>query len=249
MNFKMAMLSDIGIKKKTNQDSCCVKEAKTHKGNVALSVICDGMGGLEKGEVASGTLIHAFSKWFEKDLPDILSLPQPIAEVQYQWDRLIKEQAVRPPLYSEEINNNLIDRVVPDITFMSDVLGIEMSVLQKDGNTDGADDDRQEAPVPERIIGYLFKNIAYAPHEDYHERINDIGRELPGIEHEHRHKSREHDQFPLGKIDDVRRPVDQDDAQRYERIDGAHGQAREKQLDIDRPIHIRPPSDWRYRPS
>ena len=51
----------------------------------------------------------------------------------YLVDRLIKEQAVRPPLYSEEINNNLIDRVVPDITFMSDVLGIEMSVLQKDG--------------------------------------------------------------------------------------------------------------------
>ena len=123
------------------------------------------------------------------------------------------------------------------------------AVLQKDGNTDGTDDDRQEAPVPERVIGYPLKNIADSSHEDYHERINDIGREFPGIEHEHRHKSREHDQFPLGKIDDVRCPVDQDDTQRYERIDGAHGQACEKQLDIDCPIHIRPPSDWRYRPS
>lgn len=107
MNFKMAMLSDIGIKKKTNQDSCCVKEAKTHKGNVALFVICDGMGGLEKGEVASGTLIHAFSKWFEKDLPDILSLPQPIAEVQYQWDRLIKEQNQNIAAYGRNLKLQL----------------------------------------------------------------------------------------------------------------------------------------------
>jgi len=68
---------------------------------------------------------------------------------------------------------------------------------------------KMETPmVLMRIIGYLFKNIAYAPHKENHERINDIGRELPGIEHVHRYKSREHDQFPLGKIDDVRRPID-----------------------------------------
>lgn len=51
----------------------------------------------------------------------------------YLADRLTKEQVVRPKVYSAEMKNNLIDRVVSDITFMSDALGIEMSVLQKDG--------------------------------------------------------------------------------------------------------------------
>ena len=51
----------------------------------------------------------------------------------YLEDRLTKEQVVRPKVYSAEMKNDLIDRVVSDITFMSDVLGIEMSVLQKDG--------------------------------------------------------------------------------------------------------------------
>lgn len=36
-------------------------EAETDIGNVLLAVICDGMGGLSKGEVASAALIQAFS--------------------------------------------------------------------------------------------------------------------------------------------------------------------------------------------
>ena len=61
MPFKVEMHTDIGIHKETNQDSMCVKEAQTDKGNILFAVICDGMGGLEKGEVASATIINAFS--------------------------------------------------------------------------------------------------------------------------------------------------------------------------------------------
>lgn len=48
MPFKIEMHTDIGIHKETNQDSMCVKEAQTDKGNILFAVICDGMGGLEK---------------------------------------------------------------------------------------------------------------------------------------------------------------------------------------------------------
>lgn len=71
--FKVEMHTDIGIRKETNQDSMCVKEAQTDKGNILFTVICDGMGGLEKGEVASATIINAFSTWFENELPYQLS--------------------------------------------------------------------------------------------------------------------------------------------------------------------------------
>lgn len=49
-----------------------IKEAVTDYGKVIFAVICDGMGGLAKGEVASATLIRAFSDWFERRFPSFL---------------------------------------------------------------------------------------------------------------------------------------------------------------------------------
>ena len=72
MSFLATVYTDVGIRKETNQDSALLMEAKTDFGNVLLSVICDGMGGLEKGEVASATVIEAFGNWFENDLPKLL---------------------------------------------------------------------------------------------------------------------------------------------------------------------------------
>lgn len=92
MNFVVELHTDVGIKKTTNQDSMCIKEARTDNGTVFLAVICDGMGGLEKGEVASATVIHAFSNWFEQELPYALSKKEYIEEVRYRWERIIKEQ-------------------------------------------------------------------------------------------------------------------------------------------------------------
>ena len=70
MKFNVAIHTDVGIRKETNQDSLCLKQAETDKGVILLAIICDGMGGLEKGEVASATVITAFSKWFETELTD-----------------------------------------------------------------------------------------------------------------------------------------------------------------------------------
>ena len=72
MDFLSILHSDIGIRKNTNQDSVLIKEASTDYGKVMLAVVCDGMGGLAKGEVASASLIRAFSDWFENEFPEIL---------------------------------------------------------------------------------------------------------------------------------------------------------------------------------
>lgn len=73
MKFLTAVHTDIGIKKNTNQDSALVIEAESDFGRILLTVLCDGMGGLAKGEVASSTVIHAFTRWFEEDLVKLLS--------------------------------------------------------------------------------------------------------------------------------------------------------------------------------
>ena len=64
-------------------------EAKTSVGNVLLSIICDGMGGLAKGELASTTVINAFSRWFENDLPSIIGCENPEQPIFDDWNNLI----------------------------------------------------------------------------------------------------------------------------------------------------------------
>lgn len=52
-HFIIAAKTDVGNCKQVNQDSFTAKVAKTAIGEIAFAVICDGMGGLEQGEVAS----------------------------------------------------------------------------------------------------------------------------------------------------------------------------------------------------
>lgn len=90
MKFTTAVHTDIGIKKSTNQDSALIIEAKSDLGNILLTVICDGMGGLAKGEVASSTVTAAFAAWFEKDLPKLLSVKGSYeSRIFDEWRRLI----------------------------------------------------------------------------------------------------------------------------------------------------------------
>ena len=58
MEYIVAAESDIGIAKSVNQDSLCVKVAETELGNAALLLICDGMGGLAMGELASAEVVQ-----------------------------------------------------------------------------------------------------------------------------------------------------------------------------------------------
>lgn len=92
MKFNVAIHTDVGIRKETNQDSMCLKQAETEKGTILLAIICDGMGGLEKGEVASATVITAFSNWFESELPIQLAKETYAEDIRYRWERMIKEQ-------------------------------------------------------------------------------------------------------------------------------------------------------------
>lgn len=73
MHFMAIADTDIGTIKDTNQDSMLIKHASTQYGEVLLAIVCDGMGGLAKGELASSTVIRAFSEWFDKELTNELT--------------------------------------------------------------------------------------------------------------------------------------------------------------------------------
>lgn len=69
MHFTVTADTDIGISKETNQDSILFKQGTYSGGEVLMVIVCDGMGGLAKGELASATVIRTFSKWFDEELP------------------------------------------------------------------------------------------------------------------------------------------------------------------------------------
>ena len=89
MNFITAFHTDVGIRKKTNQDSLLIHQAQTDAGNVLLTVICDGMGGLAKGEVASACMIRAFSDWFQTELPAMLDGGLQPEALRQSWENLV----------------------------------------------------------------------------------------------------------------------------------------------------------------
>ena len=64
MRYLSAFYTDIGTQKKSNQDSLLIQEANTATGTTLLAVLCDGLGGLQKGEIASAEMIKAFSAWY-----------------------------------------------------------------------------------------------------------------------------------------------------------------------------------------
>ncbi|QGH34101.1 SpoIIE family protein phosphatase [Gracilibacillus salitolerans] len=72
MPFLTAYYTEKGYMKQVNQDALMIQTAKSSKGSVGMFVVCDGMGGLNKGEVASSTIIEALSYWFKHLLPFLL---------------------------------------------------------------------------------------------------------------------------------------------------------------------------------
>ena len=104
MNFLTAYHTDVGIKKKTNQDSLLIHQAQTDSGNVLLAVICDGMGGLAKGEVASACMIHAFSDWFRLELPNMLSAGFLPEALRTSWEGLVTRVNQKISDYSDTNN-------------------------------------------------------------------------------------------------------------------------------------------------
>lgn len=69
MRFMVTANTDAGTVKAVNQDSLLVKHGVYPQGELLLAVVCDGMGGLAKGELASAMGIRIASRWFEEELP------------------------------------------------------------------------------------------------------------------------------------------------------------------------------------
>ena len=91
MKYISSICSDVGVKKAVNQDAVLVRQAVTGKGNILFAAVCDGMGGLEKGELASSMVISKMSCWFEETFPDILYHDFTPEGIEKSWKKEIYE--------------------------------------------------------------------------------------------------------------------------------------------------------------
>lgn len=72
IDFRVESKSDVGNYKKVNQDSIITKIKKIGKYKCSLISVCDGLGGLSLGEVASEAAIKQIDIWWNSILPHIL---------------------------------------------------------------------------------------------------------------------------------------------------------------------------------
>ena len=93
----LAASTSAGTRRPVNEDACCVKVAQTSLGEVLLAVVCDGVGGLSRGDTASSTVIARMNQWFEQELPALLTSPSgeahfDAASLRASWAALLQQQ-------------------------------------------------------------------------------------------------------------------------------------------------------------
>lgn len=106
MRFSATADTDIGISKNTNQDSVLIKHAAYDDDEALMAIVCDGMGGLSKGELASATVIQAFSKWFDESLPYELDDVN-MDVIGGKWSLMLKDLNVKIAEYGKKTGESL----------------------------------------------------------------------------------------------------------------------------------------------
>ncbi len=106
MHYMATADTDTGLVKEINQDSLLIKHGICEQGEVVLAVICDGMGGLAKGELASAEVIRAFAAWFDQKLEKLLA-EEGITAVLPAWTAMLRELNTSIGEYGKYIRSSL----------------------------------------------------------------------------------------------------------------------------------------------
>ena len=84
-------ISDAGTKNPVNQDASFAGTMNTANGEAAFVVVCDGMGGLESGEIASASIIEKMREWFYKKSELAENWEPDAYEVHKEWDEIVSD--------------------------------------------------------------------------------------------------------------------------------------------------------------
>lgn len=102
MEIRFAYYTDKGIRKPNNEDALVIRTASTVRGPLLMAAVCDGVGGMDRGELASSMTVRALSEWFDEKLPlflcdgfDFVMLRSGLEFAILQINRSLQEQANR----------------------------------------------------------------------------------------------------------------------------------------------------------
>lgn len=101
MEYLTSYCTDVGISKKTNQDALLIKIADSSKGKIAFAAVCDGMGGLKKGELASAEVIRRMSDWFDFEFGEMLFRGFDGEQLKRRWDEIVMEENEKLAAYGK----------------------------------------------------------------------------------------------------------------------------------------------------
>lgn len=91
MHFQYACVWDKGDFYAINQDSFSLQILHTGSGPYAMALICDGVGGLSRGEVAGGYATQMMTGWFYEMALPILCSGQSVSVLRRSGIRALKE--------------------------------------------------------------------------------------------------------------------------------------------------------------
>lgn len=104
MDFRITCISDIGTTRPTNQDNFYARVITIDGKPISFAVVCDGMGGYEKGEVASASVIGYFEEWFETRFESLFINGLSDNVIRSEWSSLINKVNEGLVDYSESNN-------------------------------------------------------------------------------------------------------------------------------------------------
>lgn len=102
MEIIASYYTDVGSVKEINQDSLSVKVVNSPRGKIVFALVCDGMGGLEQGELASKEVVVAFNNWFATQFAQMVTENTFTQQsVDDQWQDLIETLNSRLSEYAD----------------------------------------------------------------------------------------------------------------------------------------------------
>ena len=135
--FKTDTYTDVGTRKKVNQDAMVLKQASVQGvGNVCFGCLCDGMGGLSCGEIASAAFIHRMDEWFKVQLPYIFTRTDfteqldvemvhsnmYLRQIEKDWKGIVQEMNQRLKVYGNNLSIRIGTTVVAVIIINDEYL-------------------------------------------------------------------------------------------------------------------------------
>ncbi|MDD6810895.1 MAG: serine/threonine-protein phosphatase [Lachnospiraceae bacterium] len=104
LDYHVNIYWDKGKVRKINQDSIIVLKALTCRGRVFMAAVCDGMGGMDWGEGASGYVVEELVTWFYDDLISAIGKKKPLWVIRRSLERKVYQMQGRIKFYAQKHN-------------------------------------------------------------------------------------------------------------------------------------------------